>query len=114
MASKRREHFRKTRKARMRELKQSPTGILAMVCALAAAAFFAMSVMMSYQKSGNGSHVTGSVCLIGLVFAVGSWILGSLCMKEENVRPVPPRTGIVLGLILTFVMGGMYIYGMIQ
>ena len=112
MASKRKEHFRKTRKARMRDLKQSPTGILAMISVLIAAACFVISVVKSYQMAGEGDYIVGSFCLVGLVLAVGGWILGVLCMREENVRPIPPRTGIVLGVILTFALGGMYVYGM--
>lgn len=113
MASKRREHFRKTRKARLRGLKYSPTGITALACALAAAVFFAASVVQSYRMSGEGDYLVGACCLIGLVLAVGGWILGVFSMREADIRPFAPRIGFALGIVLTIVLGGMYIYGII-
>lgn len=113
MASKRKEYFRRTRKSRMRDLKHSPTGILSLISALLSAACLGAAVVKSYQMSGGADYVTGSLCLVGLVLAVGGWILGALGMREPNIRPVPPKTGIALGVILTFALGSMYAYGMI-
>lgn len=97
----------------MRELKHSPTGILSMISALLAAACFGAAVGMSYLMSGEADFLAGSFCLVGLVLAAGAWILGALGIREANIRPVPPRTGIILGVILTFALGSMYAYGMI-
>lgn len=113
MANNRRKYFRRTRKSRMRELKQSPTGLLSLASALAAVIFFAVSVIRSYQASGEADFSVGSFGLIGLILALGAWILGALCLREKNVRPFPPKTGITLGVILTLALGGMYTYGFI-
>ena len=111
MANSRRKYFRRTRKARMRDLKQSPTGLLSLSAGLAAALFFAASVVKSYQMSGKAGFYVGSLGLIGWILAAGALALGILCLKEKNVRPFPPRTGIVFGSILTIVLGGMYVFG---
>lgn len=111
MANNRRKYFRRTRKSRMRELKQSPTGLLSLASALAAVVFFAASVVKSYQMSGEADFRVGSFGLIGFILALGAWILGALCLREKNVRPLPPKTGIILGVILTLALGGMYVYG---
>ena len=111
MANNRRKHFRQTRKSRMRDLRQSPTGLLSFACAVAAALFFGAAITVSYRMSGDGDFIVGSFGLVGFILALGAWVLGVLCMKEKNVRPLPPRTGIVLGVILTFALGGMYVYG---
>lgn len=113
MANTRRKHFRQTRKSRMRDLKHSPTGFLSLASALAALVLLCASVVKSYQMSGEGDFYVGSFGLLGLVLALGAWVFGALCMKEKNVRPFPRKTGIILGVILTFVYGGMYVYGWI-
>ncbi len=111
MANSRRKYFRRTRKRRMRELKYSPTGFLSLASALAAVVLGAVSVVKSYLMSGEADFQVGSFGLIGLILALGAWALGALCMRERNIRPVPPRLGIVLGVILTFALGGMYVSG---
>ena len=113
MANKRKEYFRRTRKSRMRDLKPSPTGMISFVCALASVLCFLVSVIKSYQMAGNADFTVGSFCLVGLVLALGAWIMGVMSMKEKDIRPLPPRPGIVLGVILTFALGGMYVYGFI-
>lgn len=95
----------------MRELKQSPTGLLSMTSAFAAIVFFLFAVARSFQMSGNANVYVGSFGLVALVLALGAWIMGIQCMREQNVRPIPPRMGMILGAILTLVLGGMYVYG---
>ena len=94
-------------------MKQSPTGLLSLSSALAAVIFFAASVVKSYRMSGEADFSVGSFGLAGLILALGAWILGAMCLREKNVRPFPPKTGIVLGVILTLALGGMYTYGWI-
>ncbi|MCD7982358.1 MAG: DUF6142 family protein [Clostridiales bacterium] len=112
MANRRREYFRKTRKTRMRDLKHSKTGWIGTLCALAAAALFLVSVIYSYFCEGEAGFSVGTAGLIGLVLAVGALILGIIGIREPKTRPVPPRTGIILGAVLTAVLGGLYTYGL--
>ena len=90
MASSRREYFRRTRKTRMRDLKNSPTGILSFCTAMAALAVFCTAVIQSFLASGEGGYKVGGLGLIGLILALG----------------------IVFGAVLTVGLGGMYIYGL--
>ncbi|MCD8045401.1 MAG: hypothetical protein LUE90_01875 [Clostridiales bacterium] len=112
MASKRREYFRKTRKKRMRDLKHSVTGWTGMVSALLAAVLFAVSVGFSFCRGGEAEVLVGSVGLIALVLAAGALVLGILAVREEKVRPVPPRVSLALGIIMTALLGGLYTYGL--
>lgn len=112
MASSRRQYFRKTRKTRLRDLKHSKQGLIGMAASLTAVVLFAVSVSWSFLQAGEAEFQVGSLGLIGLVLAVGALILGILGVREQKVRLAPPRTGIVLGLIMTVVFGGLYAYGM--
>lgn len=111
MANSRREYFRRTRKVRLRELKHSRQGIIAMIAAIAAAVLFVVSVMISYRQNGEGEYYVGSIGLIGLALAAGALILGILGIREPKVRPGAPRTGIVLGAVMTIVLGSLYAAG---
>lgn len=113
MANSRRQHFRKTRKTRLRDLKHSKQGMLGMAASLAAAVLFAAAVTESFRQSGEAKFQVGSLGLIGLVLAIGALILGILGAREQKVRLAAPRTGIVLGAVMTVVFGGLYAYGMI-
>ena len=112
MVNSRREYFRKTRKTRLRELKHSKTGWCGTTAALLAAALFIVSVVLSYVSAGD-DFLAGSFSLIGLVLAVGAFVLGIMAVREPKVRPIPPRTAIVLGGIMTVVLAGLYISGMV-
>ncbi|MCD7922225.1 MAG: DUF6142 family protein [Clostridiales bacterium] len=111
MANRRREHFRKTRKTRMRDLKHSKTGWIGMLCACAAAALFLVLIVYSFLHGGDAGFQVGSAGLIGMVLAVGALILGIFAIREQRVRPVPPRISIILGAVMTAVLGGLYTYG---
>ncbi len=84
-----------------------------MAAALLAAALFAVSVALSYTSSGDADFLAGSFSLIGLVLAVGAFILGIMAVREPKTRPIPPRTAIALGGIMTVVLAGLYISGMV-
>ena len=112
MASNRRKYFRRTRKTRMRDLKNSPTGILSFCTAMAALAVFCTAVIQSFLASGEGGYKVGGLGLIGLILALGALICGIFAVKEPKIRPLPPRLGIVFGAVLTVGLGGMYIYGL--
>jgi len=111
MANRRREYFRKTRKTRIRDLKHSRTGWIGMLCAWTAAAVFIVSAVYSFFYAGDAGFQVGSTGLVGLVLAVGAFILGILAVREQKVRPVPPRISMILGAVLTAVFGGLYAYG---
>ena len=104
MANSRREYFRKTRKSRLRELKHSRTGWCGMVSAIAAAVLFVVSVALSFTAAGAAAFPARTVSLIGLVLAAG---------REPKIRPLPPRTALILGGILTVVLAALYISGMV-
>lgn len=80
--------------------------------ALAAAVLFVVSAVMSFSASGSAGFVAGSISLIGLVLAVGALVLGIMAVREPKVRPIPPRTAMILGGILTVVLAVLYISGM--
>ena len=109
--SSRRQYFRKTRKVRRREQKNSLTGILSGSFGLAALVLFLVSVIKTFQDGGSSGFLLGAAGLFGLVFAAGAFALGLLAFKEKNIRLIPPRTGAVSGGILTVVYLGLYIYG---
>ncbi|MCD8230622.1 MAG: DUF6142 family protein [Clostridiales bacterium] len=111
MASRRREYFRKTRKVRMRDLKHSVTGWLGMISALLSAGLFVVSVCFSYYYKGDADIYVGSVGLLALVLAAGAFVLGILAVREEKVRPVPPRMSLALGMVMTVLLVGLYAYG---
>ena len=112
MAKNRREHFRKTRKSRMRDLKQSPTGVLSMVCALAAAGLVLAAVIVSYMADGSGQYLVGGLAGTGLVLAAGAFALGIFCKRtQEGIRPLPPNTGIRLGAVLSVFLIVVFIMG---
>lgn len=111
MANSRREYFRRTRKVRMRDLKHSVTGWLGMISALLSAGLFVVSACFSYYYKGDADLYVGSGGLLALVFAAGAFILGILAVREEKVRPVPPRISLVLGIIMTILLVGLYVCG---
>ncbi|SCI76272.1 Uncharacterised protein [uncultured Roseburia sp.] len=111
--SSRRQYFRKTRKVRRREQKNSVTGILSGIFGLTALVMFFVSVIKTFQSGGNSGFLLGTAGLFGLVFAAGAFALGILAFKEKNIRLIPPRTGAVSGGILAVVYLGLYIYGII-
>lgn len=111
MANNRRKYFRRTRRSRMRDLKHSRNGWIACTFGLIAVIFAVISVVQSFQKSGDAGYQVGSLGLFGLIFAAGALVIGILSMKEHNVRPMPRKTGVALGAVFTIVLGGMYIYG---
>ncbi|MCC8082139.1 MAG: hypothetical protein LIO80_09065 [Lachnospiraceae bacterium] len=111
MANRRRTYFRKTRKTRLRNLKHSKTGWIGMLCACAAAALFLVSVIYSFLHAGDAGFQVGSAGLIGMVLAVGSLVLGIFAIREQKVRPVPPRISLILGAVMTAMLGGLYTYG---
>ena len=113
MANSRREYFRKTRKSRLRELKHSRTGWCGMVSAIAAAVLFVVSVALSFTAAGEAAFPAGTVSLIGLVLAAGDFVLGIMAVREPKIRPLPPRTALILGGILTVVLAALYISGMV-
>lgn len=84
-----------------------------MAAALLAAVLFVISVVLSYRSAGDAGFPAGSVSLIGLVLAVGALVLGIMAVREPKVRPVPPRTAIILGGIMTVVLAGLYISGIV-
>ncbi|MCC8152367.1 MAG: hypothetical protein LIO96_13240 [Lachnospiraceae bacterium] len=104
MANSRKEYFRRTRKTRMRNLNHSVTGWIG-------AGLFCVSVGLSFYYGGEAEFFVGTAGLIALVLAAGALVLGILAVREEKVRPVPPRISLVLGLIMTVVLGGLYTYG---
>lgn len=112
MANRRREHFRKTRKTHIRDLKHSKTGWIGMLCAWAAAALFVLSAVYSFLYDGDAGIQAGSAGLVGFVLAAGSLVLGILAVREPKVRPVPPRVSLILGAVMAAVFGGLYTYGL--
>ena len=110
MANSRREYFRKTRKSRLRELKHSRTGWCGMVSAIAAAVLFVVSVALSFTAAGEAAFPAGTV---SLMLAAGAFILGIMAVREPKIRPLPPRTALILGGILTVVLAALYISGMV-
>lgn len=112
MANSRREHFRKNRASRLRELKRSRQGIIAMISAILALILFVMSVMKSFKEYGEGTFEVGSIGLIGLVCAAGALIMGILAIREPKVRLFAPRTGIILGAVMAIVLGGLFASGL--
>ena len=113
MASSRRAYLRRTRKSRMRDLKHSRAGWCGMISALAALVLFVVSVSFSFFAEGEAQVTAGTLSMIGLVLAVGALIMSIMGIRETKVRPIPPRTGIVLGIIMTIVLGGLYVGGAI-
>ncbi len=111
MAKSRREYFRRTRKVRMRELKSSKTGWIGLACGLAAALLFLIVVILSYRRAGDALFYVGTVGLIGLVLAVGGLILGIMGVREEGVRPIPPRSSVVVGAGMTVLLAVLYFVG---
>ncbi|MCD8365847.1 MAG: DUF6142 family protein [Clostridiales bacterium] len=111
MANSRKQYFRRTRKTRMRDLKHSVTGWIGAVAAVGAAGLFLISVSFSYFYGGEAEFLAGTAGLIALVLAVGAFVLGILAVREEKVRPAPPRISLVLGLIMTILLAGLYTYG---
>ena len=96
----------------MRDLKHYKTGWCGMCCALTSLVLFTVCVVDSVMSSGEAQTMVGTVSLLGLVLAVGGFLLGIFGIREQKVRPIPPRTGLALGLIMTVVLGGLYIGGM--
>ena len=41
--------------------------------------------------TGNADFTVGSFCLVGLVLALGAWIMGVMSMKEKDIRPLNRR-----------------------
>lgn len=111
MANNRRKYFRRTRRSRMRDLKHSKNGWIACVFGILAFIFAIVSIIRSFQHSGEAGFQVGSLGLFGLIFAAGALVIGILSMRERNVRPMPRKTGVILGAVFTVVLGGMYIYG---
>ncbi len=111
MASSRREYFRRTRKVRMRELSHSRPGWIGLICGLAAGVVFLIAVALSFQNEGEALFYVGSAGLIALILSLGGLILGIMGVREEKVRPVPPRISIVVGAAMSALLAGLYIYG---
>ena len=84
-----------------------------MMAAFLAAVLFIVSVVLSYTSAGDAGFPAGSVSLIGLVMAVGALVLGIMAVREPKVRPIPPRTAIALGGIMTVVLAGLYVSGIV-
>ena len=111
LSSNRRKYFRRNRKAIRRDQTQSVTGVLSGSFGLLALILFVVSVRMTFREGGSAGFLLGTVGLFGLVFAAGAFALGILAFREKNIRPIPPRTGVILGGILVVVYIGFYIYG---
>ena len=111
LSSNRRKYFRRNRKAIRRDQTQSVTGVLSGSFGLLALILFAFSVGLTFRKGGSAGFLLGTAGLFGLVLAVGAFVLGILAFREKNIRPIPPRTGMVLGGIFAVVYIGLYIYG---
>lgn len=113
MASNRRKYFKKNKKSIRREQKHTVNGWLSAGFGCAAVVLFVVSVIRSFLAEGNSDVLIGTAGLLGFVFAVGALALGILTFKQKNVRPVPPRTGVLSGGILSVVFCALYVYGMI-
>lgn len=111
MANNRRKYFRRTRKTRMRDLKQSPAGILSFCAAAAACAAFCAAVILSFRANGQAEVFVGGIGLVGLVLSAGAFACGILAVKEPKIRPLAPRCGLTMGAVMTAVFVCMYAYG---
>ena len=65
------------------------------------------------QRQARPRSRRGTVSLIGLVLAAGAFVLGIMAVREPKIRPLPPRTALILGGILTVVLAALYISGMV-
>ena len=93
MASSRREYFRRTRKTRMRDLKNSPTGILSFCTAMAALAVFCTAVIQSWVAYGVGGFKVGGVGFIWFIDP-GTWRidLWNFCSEGAKNQTIAPKT----------------------
>ncbi len=111
MASSRREYLRRTRKVRMRELHHSVTAWIGLSCGCGAAFLFVLAVILAYRLGGEARYSVGSLGLFGLILSVGGLVLGILGLREEKVRPLPPRFSVAVGGGMTLVLVILYVIG---
>ncbi len=112
MTKGRREYFRRTRKVRMRELHYSTPGWIGLCCNLGAVILFLAAVTVSYRRAGDALFYVGTVGLFALVLSLGGMVLGIVGVREEDVRPMPPRIDIVIGVGMSALLAGLYFYGL--
>ncbi|MCD8300307.1 MAG: DUF6142 family protein [Clostridiales bacterium] len=112
MSKSRRDYFRRTRKVRMRDLSPSKSGWTGLICGLASVLLFWISVIFSFLDAGDAQVYVGGIGLIGIVLSVGAIVMGFMGTREEGSRPAAPRVSIALGVIMTVLLVGLYIYGL--
>lgn len=94
-----------------REQKFTVEGILSGSFGAVALILFLVAVIRSFRRAGEAGALLGTAGLIGLICALAALLLGILAFKQKNVRPFPPRTGVICGGIFTVVFGVLYVYG---
>ncbi len=111
MSKSRRKYFRRTRKVRMRELNHSKPGWIGLICALASVLLFFIAVILSYLRGGEARLFVGIIGLFALVLSVGGLALGIMGEREEDIRPIPPRTAIAVGAGMSILLAVLYFSG---
>ena len=111
MTKSRREYFKRNKRNIRREQKFTLEGILAGSFGAAALILFLVSVIRSLRRAGEAGALLGTAGLLGLIFALAALLLGILAFKQKNVRPFPPKAGVICGGIFTAVFGALYVYG---
>ncbi len=104
--------MRRTRKVRMREKKPSISGLIGLGCGLAAAVLFVIAAVFAYRRGGDAAFFVGTIGLFGLVLAVGGLVMGIMGLREEDVRPLPPRAATALGAGMTVLLAVLYFIGL--
>ncbi len=113
MANGRKAYFRRTRKARMRGLKHSACGWCGFVFALVAIGLLGYSLLESYRMEGNAQLYVGIYGLLGFVCALAAVVLGALGVRQKQVRPTIPKSGLVLGILMSAACIALFVYGCI-
>ncbi len=111
MSKSRRDYFRRTRKVRLRDLHHSKAGWMGLAAGLASFVMFWISVILSYANGGDAKYYVGALGLIGLVLAVGGLVMSVMGAKEEGARPITPRIGVAVCVVMMIMYAVLYICG---
>ena len=97
-----RKHYKFTKR------KKSVRGSLALILAVGAILIFAVTVMESFHKGGNGSVYLGSAGVLSLLISL---ILAILAVKEEDTFKTVPYISLVCSVLITGVWAAIYAAG---
>ncbi len=103
--------MKKSRKYRFYEKPQSYGGKFALIMAGLSVLLFFVSVFISFRAGGKAGLAAGAPALIGMLFAVCSFIFGVRSFKEKDTSPGFSIAGtmiggiVMLGWLTIFLMG---------